>query len=232
MTSTLKKEIQKTANPYATKSSGMSNPFDQFNKVTQSADKLTVLTTALSDLLRRHVDNPAGLWAELESQGTPVILITQKTRPLEALLNKLGVAPGFITPVLGVSYRLMVEALLLLNIKPGLKTLEDFNQGLLFITPETDSPSFVAYQLYYWFAFKMGLPGFSPQAQRLFKTHWVQTGGNLPETITQLAPEAMAELKHAINREMEALRFVQHISQTLYLPRKQAKQLAYGQVVA
>jgi hypothetical protein len=139
-------------------------------------------------------------------------------------LALLGFEAGFIAPSEGRSFQLLTRLLSFCESKPAC----DFRYGVFVLTQETFRVGFMAHQLHHWLSYRSGLPGYTDLEQKLYKVFWEKHDGVLEDKIEQMTEQQMVQLKNAINRDLEALRFIREVTNEIFAPANQARQLLTG----
>ncbi|MBY0404847.1 MAG: hypothetical protein K2X66_13180, partial [Cyanobacteria bacterium] len=178
--------------------------------------------------VKEHYKPPAELAACIESQGTPVYVLP-KGHPIHVLMSLMGFEPGFIPPNGSKQFKTLVTCLKFLCPKGGITKDILCIKGFFLLTRPVFTVGYIAHQLHHWLAYSSGLPGYGEMDQSLYKTFWEKHHG----VITQRDAEKMdvdeiIRLKNAINRDMEALKFMKNLMQELFTPASQGHNLANG----
>jgi hypothetical protein len=141
--------------------------------------------------------------------GTPVVVLNKFTQPIETLLKSLGLMPGFVSPQATEAFEALRNILAIRY--PVLKSTVALEKGVFIVPHSFNGWTFWAHQLYHWMAFNEGYEGYTHDAYRLYRELYLANGGNLsPEVLEGLPLETLKALKANMQREREALQFMQH----------------------
>jgi hypothetical protein len=189
-----------------------SNPMlDTFSANVQGSTASTPPLFAPLDLwMNAHDACVTTLVAGIESTyGTPVVVLNKWTQPIETLLKSLGLMPGFVSPQATEAFDALRNILAIRY--PALKSTTTLEKGIFIVPHSFNGWTFWAHQLYHWMAFNEGYEGYTHDAYRLYRTLYLANGGSLPPAALDGLPlETLKALKAAMQREREALQFMQH----------------------
>jgi hypothetical protein len=168
------------------------------------------LFTVLDTWMHQHDTTVETLVAGIgTTYGTPVVVLNKFTKPIETLLKSLGLMPGFVSPQATEAFEALRSVLAVRY--PVLRTAVAMEKGV-FIVPYTfNGWTFWAHQLYHWMAFNEGMEGYTQDAYRLYRELYLANGGTLPPAVLEGLPlETLKALKANMQREREALEYMQH----------------------
>jgi hypothetical protein len=211
-----------TANP------SQRSPLDSFRMVAETQKQVAEATDRALELVKQHYKKPEDLAACIEKEGTPVYIIAGPFLT-KLVLFVLGFEPGFIPPGNSRRHRWLYQLLDQVQAKPGCHR----EHGVFVMTRSVFTVGFLAHQLHHWMACRAGLPGYGETEQGLYKKFWEQDHGIVtPKRAEQMSAEEIIQLRNAIHRDMEALRFMQQLVQELFAPANQAANLSQGNATA
>jgi hypothetical protein len=195
----------------------MSTPFSSPTSDTFSAGKhpnspivIPPLFTPLDAWMKTHDASVKTLVAGISSTyGTPVVVLDKLTQPIETLLKSLGLMPGFVSPQATEAFEALRHILAVRY--PVLKTEVAMEKGIFIVPISFNGWTFWAHQLYHWMAFNEGYEGYTNDAYRLYRELYLANGGTLPAEVLEGLPlDTLKALKANMQREREALQFMQH----------------------
>jgi len=206
---------------------------DSFKLIAENRQQVNQVADAARKAIQAHCSDPVQLAGFMEHHQTPVFILN---RPIlgHLMLMMLGFELGFIPPSRGRRQAFLSRFLCKNTRRPagrisGDMALEaDLPYGVVVLTPSIFTMGYLSHQLHHWLACRAGLQGYSERAQRLYKQFWQKQKGNLERETAQLKIEDLHELKAAINRDMEALKFLQAMIGEIFIPAQQAKRLSEG----
>ena len=168
------------------------------------------LFTSLEAWLKANDTSVKTLVAGIEATyGTPVVVLNKFTQPIETLLKSLGLMPGFVSPQATEAFEALRNILAIRY--PVLKSTVALEKGVFIVPHSFNGWTFWAHQLYHWMAFNEGYEGYTHDAYRLYRELYLANGGNLsPQVLEGLPLETLKALKANMQREREALQFMQH----------------------
>jgi hypothetical protein len=205
---------------------GHHSPFDIFKRVAHVQHTVSSIGTTAKDMVKHHYRDPEALIAIIEAQHTPVYLLNgPKAALIPIVLGVMGFQPGYLPPMPeNKRYRALLRLLAHVEPKPGCR----FDHGLFVLTPSMTRVGYLAHQLHHWLACKSGLPGYGELDQQLYKVFWEKHQGVIGAEIETMSVDQIVSLKHAINRDMEALRFIREVMEEILVPANQAGKLSTG----
>jgi hypothetical protein len=207
---------------------GHDNPMDSFKLVAAPERKLALIQGRAKAAVKQHYKSVQDLARSIEAQGTPVHLLGGGLAG-KLVLFLLGYEPGFIPRVNSKRYRLLLKVLQTLDPKPD---CTDW-YGLFVLTKPLFTVGFLSHQLHHWQAFRAGMAGYDVKDQAIYRQFWEKHNGILTEqTVERMSVEEIVRLKNAINRDMEALKFVREVTLEIFNPATQAGKLADGSASA
>jgi hypothetical protein len=170
----------------------------------------TPLFDALDAWLTQHDATVETLVAGITAtHGTPVVVLNKFTKPIETLLKSLGLMPGFVSPQATEAFEALRSVLAVRY--PVLKTAIAMEKGIFIVPYSFNGWTFWAHQLYHWMAFNQGMEGYTQDAYRLYRELYLANGGTLPPAVLEGLPlETLKALKANMQREREALEYMQH----------------------
>lgn len=170
----------------------------------------TSLFDALDAWLTQHDATVETLVAGITATyGTPVVVLNKFTKPIETLLKSLGLMPGFVSPQATEAFEALRSVLAVRY--PVLKTAIAMEKGIFIVPYSFNGWTFWAHQLYHWMAFNQGMEGYTQDAYRLYRELYLANGGTLPPAVLEGLPlETLKALKANMQREREALEYMQH----------------------
>ena len=141
----------------------------------------------------------------IEDRGCKVVQNSQATKLLKIVDEK----PGFIQPAKGLK-ALYINAISGLHLSFESQPVFVLEQKDLMITE-------FLHDFYLWLAMDMGLPGFEPEARKLFIRYFVKEEDKL---LKKIQVNQMLMLKQAISRDKEAIEFVIEFEKATTLAQK------------
>lgn len=197
--------------------SNHSNPMDTFKLVAETQRQVAEVTHHALEQVKQHYKKPEDLAANIESQGTPVYVLRWGIFGAMVLMF-LGFEPGFIMPTGDKRYARLIRFLTYMADKPGCT----FQHGAFVLTPKLFTVGYLAHQLHHWLGYRSGLPGYEAQDQALYRRFWEQNHGVVGPEVEHMSVDDIIRLKNAINRDMEALQFMQQLVQEIFVPANQS----------
>ncbi len=201
---------------------------DLFISSARERDSIQQVQDEVKEFISDVYPDTDQLVEKIEASGIPVITKTPEMQ-LKFSMMLVGVQLGFVAPNIP-KYDLFVE-----NLKKYLpeKAHMDFSKGMIIVFKDNYEFSYVTYQFYQWSTYHRGLPGFEPQARKLFeifarKYNYVMQ----PKFLESLDAEETALLRQAIRREKEAVAFIRHLLHEVFIPANNARLLESGDAQA
>jgi len=216
---------------------GQQNPIlgnDTFKMVADVQKQIADVTGEARDAVKKFYREPGDLAAFIERQGTPVYVLKRGCAGFfgSLALMALGYEPGFIpcqqTSQEGRRFNTLVRLLGLLEQKP----YGSFDRGVFVVTSQLFTVGFLSHQLHHWLSCKSGMNGYNDEAQQLYKKFWVVHHGKVGREVYKMTANEITMLRAAINRDMEALKFVREVASEILVPAKQAERLQSGSASA
>lgn len=210
---------------------------DTFKLVAETRKQVDAVADSARKAIRTFYTDPNLLAGFIERHGTPVYIL-RGGMTSQLALWALGFEPGFIPPVSGRRYEGLKKLLTAFGYtasgeKPsGIHGRPHYRHGVFVLTPAVFTVGFMSHQLHHWLACRSGMAGYSEQSQRLYKKFWVENRGVLGPEIYKMDAEGILALKAAINRDLEALRFLKSIASEVLIPAKQARRIGSGDASA
>ena len=180
-------------------------------------------TQVAKEILKKYIKEPEKLFKFIESKGTKIIV----ARNIEKVLMLLHEEEGFITPLRGFKalfLSIMINILSKNKIPISFKTTEMFvmrNMNLNIYS--------LAHQFHHWLAYKKKLPGYEEETMSVFKNIW-QLDLH-PAKIKALSINEILSLKNAIDRDKEAIEFVEAFARENEGSKKSLNMLKEGKKV-
>jgi hypothetical protein len=219
---------------------GHDNPIhaviDTFRLVAETHRQAQEIAESAKATVRQFYREPKQLAVFIERHQTPVYVLVN---PFVAnfCLWFLGFEPGFIPPSSSKSYQRLTALLKSTLLRPFLGRQSDkyhchFEHGVFVVPPNLFTVGYLSHQLHHWLAFRSGMQGYNERAQKLYKRFWNDQNGELGSEVAEMSAEDAIALKAAINRDLEALKFLQDVASEILIPAKQAKRFAQGKTSA
>lgn len=236
------------ANP--NRKTGQDNPIqshvDTFRLVAETRRQVNEVAESAREAIQASYTDPELLAGFIERHGTPVYVL-----PVGFLatfmLRALGFEPGFIPPGRDIRFNRLKRLLAFYDRLCSGMNRPDRNQtdgklmdnssridrhGVFVLTRPLFTVGFLTHQLHHWLAFRSGMAGYCERAQRLYKKFWVENQGQIGREVYKMSAEDILALKAAINRDMEALRFLKAMADEVLIPAKQARRISGGNASA
>ena len=117
--------------------------------------------------------------------------------------------PGFVSPQATDAFEALRNILAIRY--PILKSSVAMEKGIFIVPYSFYGWTFWSHQLYHWMAFNEGYEGYTHDAYRLYRELYLANGSSLPpEALAGLPLDTLKALKANMQREREALQFMQH----------------------
>jgi len=211
-----------------------SNPLlDSVNLVAATRKQVDKVTSQAEKAIKAHYQDPFKLVTFIQEKGTPVYVLPAGLRSfiLRLAIFALGVELGFVPPPendhrFGQQRYHLLQKLLIKGYgpKPGLT----FNHGVFILPTRLFNVGFIAHQLHHWLACMAGLPGYGEDAQAEYKKFMTRYGGVVGPDHDSMSEEEIVNLRNAIHREIEALAFLKNVTEELFRPLRQARNIHSG----
>ena len=211
---------------------------DSFKAIAETHQQVRQVSEEARRLINDSYKNPAELLAFIAAQGTPVYMLNDRFIPGTTgrlSLRLLGFDPGFIAVRDTAAYEKLCRLLrhhttqrFFLNMSRThhLTTPDAFENGVLILSPSQVNVAFLSHQVHHWLAYKSGLKGYSLEEQVAYQKFWHQHNGQLNMRMLQrMSIEEIYQLKNAINRDLEALKFLRQIINEVIVPSRQGRAL-------
>jgi hypothetical protein len=212
--------------------SAQSNPImDTFKLVAETRRQAEDVTEKAKVAVKAHYKNPDDLAAFIEKQGTPVYVISGlKGFLVRFMVFALGYEPGFIAPPVTdpLSAKRYNSLKKILAAYDETKNDFSFDKGVFVLPKALYTVGYIAHQLHHWLAFLAGLPGYSTKEQEEFRRFMVERKGQLGPEVERMTLDQLAGLRNAIHREIEALKFIKSVTEEIFRPARQARNLSNG----
>ena len=195
-----------------------------FKLVADVQKQVSAVTDEARAAVKKFYREPGDIAAFVERQGTPVYIFKNGWSGFwgSLALMALGYEPGFIPSQEGRRFKALVKLLGLYERKPY-ATLE---RGIFVVTQKLFTVGFLSHQLHHWLSCKSGMTGYNDEAQKMYKRFWTVHHGRIGREVYRMTPEEMMLLKNAINRDMEALKFVREVASEILGPAGQAARIS------
>ncbi|MFA6988884.1 MAG: hypothetical protein WC197_02340 [Candidatus Gastranaerophilaceae bacterium] len=181
-------------------------------------------TTLAKEILKKYINEPEKLFKFIESKGTKVIVASN----IDKVLTFFKEEEGFITPLKGFKalfLSIMINILSKNKIPVGFRTPEMFVMRSMSLNIYS-----LAHQFHHWLAYKKKLPGYEEETMSVFKNIW-QLDVN-PSKIKTFSINEILALKNAIERDKEAIEFVQSFAREQEGSKKSLNMLKEGKKVS
>lgn len=203
---------------------------DSFKMIAETRRQLGMVSEKAKAAILQCCQNSEEMKAFIESQGTPVYLLKKGLLGNMGhllTLKLLGFEPGFIPASPGKRYQRLIQWLTREeNHNPIYFDNTRFEHGVFVLTSDVFNVSFLTHQIHHWMACLSGLGGYSEDSMALYKTFWNQHEGQISGKMLQtMSLEEAMQLKDAINRDLEALCFLQKMVDEVFIPQQKARQL-------
>lgn len=210
-----------------------SNPIvDSFKFVAETQRQVQAVASKARAAVKAFYRNPDDLAIFIEKQGTPVYALKGGFRGLfiRLCLFFYGYDPGFIPPSQNGRFSVKrYEALrkVLLHFcgeRPGC----NFDKGVFVLPQKLFTVGYIAHQFHHWLACLAGLPGYSAAEQEEFRQFMINRKGVVGPEVEKMSEAQIVNLRHAIHREIEALKFIKDVTEEIFRPARQARYLNNG----
>ncbi len=212
-----------------------SNPIlDTFKLVAETQQQISHVTKRAQKAVKTRYKSPEELVLFIEEQKTPVYQITGfKGLALRLAMMGLGYESGFISPPnknikntdACKQYQNLCKIVVFLF---GKKPDCSFQKGLFLLPKPLYTVGFIAHQLHHWLAFLAGLPGYSAEEQEEFRYFMGPCKGVVGPNVETMSIEQIESLRNAIHREVEALKFIKNVTDEIFRPLRQSKNITGG----
>ncbi len=210
------------------KQTGMTTP-DLFVSTAKEKRIVQCLQAEVKEIIESCYPDTDALIAIIEDMGLPVITAKSSDFQLKLSIMVVGSHPGFIAPTLH-KYETFIDAL-----KKHMPTKAhlDFSKGVIIAFENKNLFTFLTYHFYHWMAYQQGLPGYEEKARKFYNTFNIKYNGRLhPDFLEKLDYDETSMLRMAIRRDKEALQFVKHLLDAVFIPLNNGKLLDKGQAQA
>ena len=189
------------------------NPvIDTFRKIARLKQQSDTITSETKAVVKAFHRNPDDMIAFIRRQSTPVFVLGNNLLSKLALAL-LGFEAGFIPPAETRQYRWAKALLIRLN--PD-EAMPEEDSGFFVLTENLKTIGFLAHQVHHWMSFQGGLPGYEERALNAYRRFWNTQQGIIGTEVYKMSLEQMQSLRDAINRDMEALQFIQQFTEELH----------------
>jgi hypothetical protein len=201
---------------------------DSFRLVAETRRQVEAISQHALEMVKQHFKSPDELSQSIENKGTGVYLL-QGAFVTKLALFCLGFEPGFIPPSSSKRYQWLKQILMQLESKPHCH----FDKGVFVLVQPLYTVAYMAHQLHHWMAYCSGLPGYNLQSQQLYKSFWEKDKGQMSfQKAEKLTVEEIVQLRDAIHRDLDAMKFMYQLIQEIFAPANRAKQLNTGATTA
>ena len=220
----------------ASSSSGLQHwVLDSFKLVADTHRQVQGIQDKARQAVKARYKSPEDLTAFIENKGTPVyVLQGLKGLLAQCAFKLMGFDAGFVAPPnpnepltwhAQIRYGLLGVLLIgLYDRHPGCV----FDHGVFVMPRAVFTVGYLAHQLHHWFACQAGLPGYDSASQREFRTFMVTHKGVVGAEAASMTEAQIMSLRHAIHREVEALQFIKSVTEEIFRPDRQARQITDG----
>lgn len=201
---------------------------DTFKLVAETRRQVNQVADSAREAIQAFYTDPQLLAEFIERYGTPVYVLSGIGTNF--ILKALGFEPGFILPDSSRRFIWLKRILTVYDriFTQGKAVDRDFENGLFVIPRPLFTVGFLSHQLHHWLAFRSGMEGYCERAQRLYKKFWVENQGQIGSEVYKMDAEDIIALKAAINRDLEALKFLKGIADEVLIPARQARRISHG----
>lgn len=167
----------------------------------------------IEKIINSFLEQPKKFFDYIDGAGTKVYVV----KKADKFLAKINEFEGFILPKQGIQ---ALYLNLFLNKKISFETKEIF-----VVSSYNVNPYAIAYQFYNWYCYKMGLDGYQVEAQEKLKRVF-----EICESaqINSLSYSEVLELKSAVQRDIEAIEFVQKLARNKAMAKKNLDKIKKG----
>lgn len=158
-----------------------------------SEQKIASVKSRAFELVSLYNHSTLGLLGYIEERGYQVVINPYATKLLKLVSEK----PGFIQPAKGFK-ALFINAISNSHLSFSSKPIFIYEQKDIIISE-------FLHDFYLWLAMDMDLPGFEPEARKLFIRYFIKEEDKL---LKKIQVNQMLMLKQAISRDKEAIEFV------------------------
>ncbi len=215
-----------TSNGHQQQNTGMSDPVvDTFRLVAENRRQLELVNQRAGSVIKQFYRSPEDLCAFIERKGTPVYKLNSKIAWF--FISKiLGYQPGFIPADTGKRFQLLTRYLGQMQSKANENNTNlSLEHGVFLVNEAMFTVGFLTHQLHHWLACRSGMAGYDNQTQELYQAFWSEHQGQISSKLLELPPEELKALREAINRDLEALKFLKQIVNEVLDPAHQGKQI-------
>ncbi|MBX2861452.1 MAG: hypothetical protein KTR14_09455 [Vampirovibrio sp.] len=210
----------------STMQSHQTNPLqDTFRLIAQTRRQVAHATEQATAAVRSFYKNPEDLATFIERHGTPVIYLPVHWIPLLSL-KLLGFELGYIPVPTEPHLRHRFDTLCRLFDIEASKPNCTLSHGVFIVTKPLFNIGFMAYQLHHWFACRNGMTGYESKDLKRYRHFWEKKQGIIGPEVMRMTEAEVRSLKNAINRDLEALKFLRQITEEIFVPANQANALA------
>ncbi|WP_373531191.1 hypothetical protein [Vampirovibrio sp.] len=206
---------------------------DTFKRVAETREQVNQVAASAREAIQAFYTDPQGLVELIERYETPVYVL--RAGPFSNVILKiLGFEPGFILPEATPRFTWLQRVLSVQDrFFSGRKGRHpngtvSFSNGVFVIPDALLTMGFLSHQLHHWLSFRSGMDGYCERARRLYKKFWAENQGQIGREVFKMDAADIMALKAAINRDLEALKFLKAIADEVLIPARQARRIGHG----
>jgi hypothetical protein len=169
-----------------------------FESTSETEKTKTKLDNGIKIILKKFGNNPEMLLAFVEKSGTAVYKVTCANK----FLKLVGYEEGFVISTKGLK-SLYINTIIAAFAGGKIK-FSLISEPKFILSKKPLEPYFMIQQFYKWYAKKLNLPGFEPEAQEVLQKYL----NSNDENVSELSVEEILELKEAIARDVESIDFI------------------------
>lgn len=189
------KKLKRNFKPISKKTFTAAGSFESTGETEKNKLKLD---NGVKIILKKFANNPEMLLKFIEKSGTEIYRLNFANK----LLRLIGYEEGFVIPTKGLKSLYINTVISIFASKKVKFSLETEPKFILNKKPVDQY--FMIQQFYKWYAKKLNLPGFEPEAQDNLQKFLNSTD----EDFKDLSIEELLELQEAIARDVESIDFI------------------------
>lgn len=152
-------------------------------------------------ILKKYLKEPEKILEFVESKGTKVV----KAKNIDKVLTLIGENEGFIGVQKGFKALFLIT---MINILSPTKLPYSLKTKPMFVLRDLPLNIYtLAHQFHHWIGYSSKLPGYEEDTMEKFKHIWALN--STPGAIEKLSLDDVLSLRDAIQRDVEAIQFVQ-----------------------
>lgn len=194
--------------------------FDSLMLMGGKQKQLDEITENASHLVKDYLNDTRGLLEFIENRGTTVIA----KKNADKVIRFFGEIEGFIPPMKGIKGRLMMLGFKFIGAWD--ESIPDESPPLFVFGTEEPPMGYLVHQLHHWLSYNNGLPGYTETTMNNFKKIFDPSFGM--HDVQRMTKEEIVELREAIARDQEALKFVEKMAQEIFKPQDVLKGIKEG----